>query len=135
MPSANVELVAHLYELWNDGTPGRLREAARLLDPQFEYVNPPDAVEPGTVQGTGGFARVRETFRESRVEVDRYLEVGDEVVAIIRVRARPESGPEVDFAGADVWTVTDGKAMRLRWFTQAEQALEAVGLPGQTGPR
>lgn len=25
------------------------------------------------------------------------------------------------------------KAVRLRWFTQAEQGLEAVGLPRQTG--
>jgi hypothetical protein len=32
-------------------------ETARLFDPKLEYVNPPDAVEPGTRHGLAAFSR------------------------------------------------------------------------------
>lgn len=54
MSTANVHLVQRLYDLWNEGA-----SMADLLDPQFEWVSPPDAVEPGTLQGrcTGASSR------------------------------------------------------------------------------
>ena len=103
-------------------------EAAKLLHPQFEYVSPLDAVEPGTLQGTGGFAKVREIFPENRVEPERYIEVGDDVVVVLRTRAKSERGVEVDWKGAHVWTVREGMATRLRWFNEIDEALEAAGL-------
>jgi ketosteroid isomerase-like protein len=127
MSQENVELVTRLYDLWNEG-PSARAEAEGLLHPGFEYVNPPDAVEPGTLQGAVGFDKVREIFPDLRVEPERFIDIGDDVVAIIRVQGRTEQGVLVDFRGGDVWTVRDGKATRVRWFTDAEQALAAVGL-------
>ncbi len=105
---------------------------ADLLDPQFEWVSPPDAVEPGTLQGvaavSAGVAKIREIFPEHRFEPERYVEAGDEVVVVIRARARTETGIETDWRGGHVWTVHEGKLARLRAFNEVQQAFEAVGL-------
>jgi hypothetical protein len=62
MPQENVEIVRRIYEedIFD-------RDVDRLLDefasPDIEYVNPPEAVDPGTRQGRAEFAYARETLR------------------------------------------------------------------------
>ena len=46
MSSDNVELVRSIYAAWLAGTSAR-----GFIDPEIEYVNPPDAVESGTRRG------------------------------------------------------------------------------------
>jgi ketosteroid isomerase-like protein len=127
MSREKVRLVERLYELWNEGA-----SMAHLLDPEFEWVSPPDAVEPGTLQGVAaaraGVAKIREIFPEHRFEPEKYVETGDDVVVIIRARARTETGLETDWRGGHVWTVHQGKVARLRAFNDVQQAFEAVGL-------
>jgi ketosteroid isomerase-like protein len=54
LEEANVEIVRAIYAAWNrEQFPGPLE----LLDPDIEYVNPPDAVEPGTRRGLEEFER------------------------------------------------------------------------------
>ena len=57
------------------------------------------------------------------------IDCGDDVVAFVRYRGRgTESGVEVEASMANVWTIRDGKAIRLRQFLDRGKALEAVGL-------
>lgn len=127
MSSENVRLVARLYELWNAG-----ESMAALLDPSFEWISPPDAVEPGTLQGIeaarAGATRIREIFPEHRFLPESYTESGDEVVVVMRARGRTEAGVETDWLGGHVWTVREGRLLRLRAFNDVRQAFEAVGL-------
>lgn len=121
-------MVERLYELWNEGA-----SMAPLLHPEFEWTQAPDAVEPGTLRGVeaagAAVAKIRETFPEFRIEPERYVEHGDDVVVVYKVRARTEVGMEVELRGGAVWTVQEGKLARFRDFgADAQGALKAVGL-------
>jgi ketosteroid isomerase-like protein len=53
----NVEVVRRFYDAWARGDfPGPLE----LMDPDIEYVNPAEAVEPGIRRGVPAFAQAVE---------------------------------------------------------------------------
>jgi uncharacterized protein len=57
-------------------------------------------------------------------EAEDYVKRGDVVVVLTRYRGRGKgSGVEVDEEGAHVWTIRDGKAVRLEVFADRERAL------------
>jgi hypothetical protein len=66
MSEENVEVVRELYEAMDAG---RLDPVLSFLDPEIEYVNPPDAIDPGTRHGIQGMveavANVTEPFESS----------------------------------------------------------------------
>jgi ketosteroid isomerase-like protein len=63
------------------------------------------------------------------VEPERFIDGGGDVVVIARITGKGKgSGLDIDWRQGYVWTVRDGKAVRFRWFTKPEQALEAAGL-------
>ena len=124
MSGENVEVVRRIYEAWRDG-----RSARDLIDDDVEYVNPPDAVEGGTRHGRRAFAGIRDAYDDVRVEPERFFEAGTDVVVIARITGKGKgSGVDMDWRQGYIWTVRDGRAVRFRWFTKPEQALEAAGL-------
>lgn len=126
MSDENVAVVRSIYAAWLQG------ESARsLIDPEVEYVNPPDAVETGTRHGRKAFGRIRDVYDEVKVEPEELIDAGgDEVVVIARITGRGHgSGVEIDRRQGYVWTIRDGKGVRFRWFNDPEQAREAAGLP------
>jgi ketosteroid isomerase-like protein len=126
MPQENVEIVRRIYEAWRDG-----RSARGFMDPQIEYVNPPDAVEPGIRRGPDSFARFRDVYDDVQIEPLELIDAGEDVVVIAAVRAVARgSGVPIDLRQGYVWTLRDGKAVRFRWFNDPAQAREAVGLSG-----
>jgi uncharacterized protein len=123
MSEQNVQLIRTIYERWSRG------ESTRdLIDSQLEYVNPPYAVETGTKQGARTLARVRDVYPDFRVEPERFVDAGEEVVVIGIAHGTAASGVKAQWRQGYVWTVRDGKAVRFRWFNQPQEALEAVGL-------
>jgi ketosteroid isomerase-like protein len=123
MSEQNVQLVRTIYERWSRGE--RTRD---LIDKELEYVNPPYAVESGTRRGRRTLAMIKDVYPDFRVEPERFLDVGDEVVVIGTARGTAASGVQAQWRQGYVWTVRDGKAVRFRWFNQPQEALEAVGL-------
>jgi ketosteroid isomerase-like protein len=118
-----VEVVRQIYERWNSG------ESTRdLMHDDVEYVNPPDAVEPGTLRGRESFNRVRDIYPDFAIEPERYVEVGDEVVVVATVRGSTESGMQFNWRQGYIWTVRDGKAERMRWFNDPRTALAEAGV-------
>jgi ketosteroid isomerase-like protein len=123
MSLENVELVRTIYDLW------AAEESARhLIDPDLEYVNPPYAVESGTRRDRGALKKIREVYPDFRVEPERFVDAGDDVVVIGTARGTAASGIQTQWRQGYVWTVQDGKAIRLRWFNDPAEALEAVGV-------
>jgi uncharacterized protein len=123
MTLSNVDVVRGLYESFNSGAP-----AGELADPEIEWVNPPDAVEPGTRRGTSGWndavRNVHEGFGEARVEVEHMTESGDKVAVEIKLHVRGErSGVEGTMPQSHLWTIRDGRAVRFEWFTDPDRAL------------
>jgi hypothetical protein len=123
MSQENLEVVRAIYRLWSED-----RSARHLIDPELEYVNPAYAVEAGTRRSRGTFAKVREVYPDFRLEPERFVDIGDDVVVIGTARGTSASGIEAQWRQGYVWTVRDGIAVRFRWFNRPEEALKAVGL-------
>ena len=125
-----MDIVRRIYAVWRvEGSP----VPSGLLDPEIEWVNPPDAVEPGTRSGIDAFGAaaksVGETFEGARVEIDEILDVRDRVVVLATLRGHGRgSGAAVEQRQGYVWTVEDGKARRFEWFQDADAALRAAGV-------
>lgn len=57
-------------------------------------------------------------------EAEDYVQAGEFVVVLCRYRGPgKESGVEVDTRGAHLWTMRDGKAVRLEVFSSSRRAL------------
>jgi ketosteroid isomerase-like protein len=131
MSRENVEIVRRIYD---DGLIDRADEALRpLLNPEVEYVNPAEAIEPGTRSGLDevldAFRSTPRIFDTAAHEVHELFDAGDSVVAAVSFRARGRgSDREVTQEEAHTWTFNDGKVTRFEWCRDLASALEAVGL-------
>jgi len=123
-----VQLVRTIYDLWSRNEPAR-----HLIDPAVEYVNPPYAVEAGTRRGRTALGKVLEVYPDFRVEPERFIDAGEDVVVIGTARGTARSGVEAQWRQGYVWTVRDGQAVRFRWFNDPAEALAAVGLQPESG--
>jgi ketosteroid isomerase-like protein len=123
MSQENVELVRSIYRRWN-----AKESTSDLIDPQLEYVNPSYAVESGVRRDRATLGKIREVYPDFRVETERFVDVGDEVVVVGTVHATSASGVEVKWRQGYVWTIRDGIAVRFRWFNDPAEAFEAVGV-------
>jgi ketosteroid isomerase-like protein len=137
MSEENVQLVRRLYEdgLF-DGDPERL--VAEFAAPEVEYVNPPEAVEPGVRRGA---AEVVQAMRSSSEMFDSSWHVlrelhdcGDAVVATVSFCARSQgSGAELVQEEAHTWTWRNGRVVRFEWGRDPEAALEAARAQDHAG--
>jgi ketosteroid isomerase-like protein len=123
MSHENVEVVRSIYEAWAEN-----RSAARFIEEDMEYVNPPDAVEPGTKRGRRYLAAAREVWPDLHIEPERFVDAGDDVVVIATMRGRGGSGLETQWRQGYIWTIRNGKAICFRWFNDPQDALKAAGL-------
>jgi ketosteroid isomerase-like protein len=133
MSRENVELVRRIYE---DGLldrdPERVVHEFATLD--VEYVNPPEAVEPGIRRGPAEVAEAlrnsSELFDSSRHELHELFDRGDAVVAAVSFRTRSRrSEIELVQQEAHTWTLRDGRIARFEWGRDLDAALDAAGLP------
>ena len=63
------------------------------------------------------------------LEVEDYVDAGERVVVIINQRGRSKaSGIPVEMRFAQVWTLRDGRGIRMEMYASVDEALEAVGL-------
>jgi ketosteroid isomerase-like protein len=128
-PAEKLEIVRGIYA---DGLTDRAAEAIRpLLAHDVEYVNPPDAIEPGTRKGIdsvmGAFGAVG-AFGAATSELRELFPAGDAVVAAVTFRARSRgSDIELTQEEAHTWTFRDGKVIRFEWCRDLAAALEAAG--------
>jgi ketosteroid isomerase-like protein len=127
----NVELVRRAYEHWI--ATGEFLEDA--VDPDFvwdmsTFRGWPDRQTYEGIEGAREFvAEWGSAWEDWRVEVEEYLDAGDEVVTILRQSARSSSsGVPVDMHLGQIWTVRDGKQVRMRMYASPEEALEAAGI-------
>ena len=132
MSQENVEVVRASFELWCDG---RMGEWIATLDADIEWdisAHPlPDFPDRG--RGRDAFVGHMGDYLSGWIAYEasgnELIDQGDDVVLIIHERARmPDSDMMLDRDLPTVWTLRDGRAVRLRVFKARAEALEAVGL-------
>ena len=134
MSQENVEIVRRavgLVRRFDDEFHGS-RVGAHLLDDAF-VIHDHDSPDLGILEGHSGFLRWiddwDEAWEEWRVEPEEYIDAGERVVVLLSLFARGRgSGVSLERRDGMVWTVRDGKAVRLDYFNTATEALEAAGL-------
>ncbi len=125
MEGGNVDLVRGGYEMFARGD---LDGVLDLCDEEIEMI----AFDPAPTSfhgrpGVGEFLdRLFGSFDEFRMEPERFVEEGDQVLVLLRNRARAGE-IEVDQPGGHLWTLRDGRALRMVVFQDQQQALEAIG--------
>ena len=130
MSQHNVEIVrrAFAYEIYGVG--GRA-EAEAIFHPDV-VMNPTDA---GPFHGSGAmrddYERWASEFEELEVSAEEFIDGGDRVLVTARHRGRGRlSGVEAEGRFYEVYTLRDGKVIRVDEYVERAQALEAVGLRG-----
>ena len=106
-----------------------------LCDPAIELRLPDGGVTAGSLRGPRAVREFLESYIEAfeslQFEPERFVERGDQIVAFLRLRGRGRaSGLEIDVRPAHVWTMLNGKAVRVEVFPDRAKgaALEAAGL-------
>jgi ketosteroid isomerase-like protein len=142
---ANVELVRALLgpfeaddmiPLFRDETISASISAAseQFFTPDFECVFVREDVGRAEYFGLDGlrtaFLDWLEPWESYRAGVEDVIDAGDgRVVVLTRDRARPKgASAEVDFLGAPVWTVRNGKVARIEFYFNRAEGLKAAGL-------
>jgi ketosteroid isomerase-like protein len=108
------------------------------VDEALAYADPDIVWNPAEESAAQGHDAVRASLVRWKGEWDDYgllpeefEQMGDRVVAAVRVRGRGRgSGVEVDARFYDVFTLREGKIVRMDQFTQRSEALAAAGVRG-----
>jgi ketosteroid isomerase-like protein len=130
MSQENVERLRGAYQAFNASQ----RIDLDALTPDVEFIQPDEmGGGEGVYHGREGFIRgVREltgTFDDFHVEVEEFFDLGERVVALVRLRGRGRgSGVPVDAAFAHVVTFRGHQIARWHAYADRAEALGAVGL-------
>lgn len=121
----DAELVLASYEAYARGD---IEQAVAPLDPDVDWVEPETFPDGGHHRGRGAVARYlrrsRERWAELTVEpVARQR--GQDVLVVVRHRGTLLDGNKADVTVADVFTLRDGRVVRMQAFAEPAEALEA----------
>jgi ketosteroid isomerase-like protein len=121
-------VIRAVYDAWLAGNP-----AYEHMDPEISMVE--SKALPGAAEAYGieAVQRYIESFanywEEIRFEPLEYIDAGDRVVVTARlVGLGKHSGVAVERTWFYVWTVKNGKALRMDGYADRTEALEAAGL-------
>ena len=126
----NVELVRQLFDAVGRGD---IEAALRFVGEDGEWVNPDNAMEPGTRRGLDGvrtaLTALRDSFDDLRFELDPMVDLGDRVLVTgtfsgVGRTSGAGFGPQPFGA---VLTIADGKVQRYQWYLDPDEARGAAG--------
>jgi len=134
MSQENVELIERAIQVFNENPASD--QALSLLDAEvaWEENNPFYPGLDSVYRGHEGYLRwlqqaVVEPFQEFEILIDRLEDLGDQVLASIRLRATGRgSGVKVEMEIFQLVTVRDGRLIRRRIFHARDEAVQAAAL-------
>jgi ketosteroid isomerase-like protein len=137
MSEENVEVVRLAYDYVSTG-----QDAVTVLaiyDPEIEWdisLAPARHLlgEPHVFRGHNGLKKFFRAWYEAwevvKPDLEELIDEGDRVIAIETTRGRGRaSGLSVELPHVSVWTIREGKIIRVQWFATRDEAREATGLP------
>jgi uncharacterized protein len=134
MSNRNAEVIRAGFEAMSRGNMPRLLE---LIDPGVEWTVRPDLPDAGFYRGHDELmqliGRFAEVLEDQWFEPQEFIEGPDNVVVVpVHWGGRGKaSGAEVASRQDETWvfTVEDGKVVRVTEYGDKREALEAAGLP------
>jgi hypothetical protein len=137
MAESRSAIVERLYDAWNrvveegaevEEIVGLLAE---VIDPEAEYINPPEAIERGTRRGVDGMTTVVRNLREAgiqRGELIRVVAQGEKVACVYRLHiVGPGSGVETASPSiSQLWTFRGDRIIRMEWWLDPEEAFSRL---------
>jgi ketosteroid isomerase-like protein len=136
MSQDDVAVIKRAHErLFGDlaGFRGGAADLAEFCDPEVHVDQTRRVLNPASYDGYEGliraFSEVRDAWEQFALEPEQFIDAGDRVVVIHRVRARGRgSGVEIVDRSASVYTLRNGRVVRLVVYGEPSEALEAAGL-------
>ena len=130
MSQQDIEMLRGGYAAFNRGDRTAMLSRAA---PDIELIPADRVTHPGTYRGVAEISRffqdLFEPFEEISIEPERFVQRGDRIAALLRVRLRPKgSAAVIENRIGHVWTVRDGRATRFEIFPEREKAFQAIGL-------
>ena len=129
MSDENLELVRRIHADWERGDFTDASWAAEDIELVMDGV-PPVHVR-GVAAMTNAWREWLSGWRDYRVQVEEFHVRGDRVFTLVRFggRGRASDLPAIPQArGANVWTVRDGKVVRLEAYADGPRALAEFGV-------
>jgi ketosteroid isomerase-like protein len=128
---ANVDLLRRFYEYFNQRD---LDAVLELCAPEVEVYKDPEVVEMVAAFTPRGQERVAQYLRgwldswdEYRARPEEFLESGEDVAVLVHLRARGKGSQfDIEEDMADVFSIRDGRIVRLRLYVQRRDALKSV---------
>jgi ketosteroid isomerase-like protein len=131
MPQENVEIVRRGYQHFI--SQGEFLE--ELVDPRLVWDMstfrgwPERQIYEGLDGAREFMNNWLETWEDWELSLEDLHDAGDQVVAIVSQRGRSKAtGLPVEMHFAQVWTLRDGKQVRMEMYADPDEALRAVGL-------
>jgi ketosteroid isomerase-like protein len=129
MSQENIEIVRNFLKVWNAGDMEGVHE---LYDPEAVMEATPDWPEPGPFVGRDAvmqqFSQARAAFDSDSVEfLSDLVAVGDRVIVRLAWHGFGR-GPQSDMEWTNIFAIREGKIIRVDYFWDHAEALEAVGL-------
>ena len=130
MSRENLDVVRAGYEAWSRGD---VDSVLASLDPEVELHDPPESPDAQTWHGHEGYRRSLEQFltawEEVSIEPEQLVDAGDKVLARVHYRGKSKgAGVEVEAHIFHVFTMRDGRGVRVEVYGDERQARKAAGL-------
>lgn len=133
MSEENVEIVRRTLEAFNRD--GDIDAVVAICDPEVEWLPPPELPSVTAYTGHDGVRTaiqdLLDIFGSLKVEPDEYIDAGDHVLVPYHWSGEAKgSGLPLDQLGAQavVFTMRNGKAVRVAWYVRRSVAFEAAGV-------
>lgn len=122
--------VHRLYDAFNRQNTEATRE---LMDPEIEWVNPEDAVEPGIRHGFDEYQQAGARAGGLQGSEDRGRAARRLQRSAVRMHVHlSASGVDTVVRQSPQWTFRNGSAVRCEWSTEPERGFTALGELGNT---
>ena len=128
MSEADLRALEKAYEALNAGN---AQAALDVLDADAEWHESPYIPDTGVYHGRAEIGawlgEFLESWEEFHQEVEEVVDAGDRAVLFLHLVARGRlSGATVDARYAHVWTMRNGKGVRVDGYVDRDEALEAA---------
>ena len=133
MSQENVEIVRRINELWNEGGVVARERRPEFFDPELRMDLRGRKINPAVYEGYDGLDRfgsdVDEVWDRFSIELLELIDADPRVVTVFEATGRGHgSGIEVRAELSWVWTLRDGRVVRVEGDFDRASALKAAGL-------